>query len=103
MAREAGFQTVSVSFQGLEAAHDLQRGVQGAFRTALAAIDNLRAVGIGVSVNSQIGRAGMTDMEPLTELLMDHGIHSWQPSLTVPLGGPRTTRTCCWSPTRCWR
>jgi radical SAM protein with 4Fe4S-binding SPASM domain len=86
LAREAGFQTVSLSFEGLEATHDRLRGVRGTFHNALAALDNLRAAGIPVSANTQIGRAGMTEVEALTEVLMDHGIHSWQPSFTVPLG-----------------
>lgn len=85
-AFEAGFQTASVSFEGMEATHDRLRGVPGTFQNAIAALDNLRAAGVPVSVNTQIGRAGMTEVEALTELLMDHGIHSWQPSFTVPLG-----------------
>ncbi|MBI5513187.1 MAG: radical SAM protein [Deltaproteobacteria bacterium] len=85
-AAQAGFQSASVSFEGLEATHDRLRGIPGTFKSAMGALKNLQDAGVPVSANTQISRAGALEIEALTEVLMDAGIHSWQPSLTVPLG-----------------
>jgi radical SAM protein with 4Fe4S-binding SPASM domain len=85
-ARAAGLRSVSVSIDALEPMHDALRGVRGSFRAALDAIENLRAAGIHVSANTQIARPALTQIEPLFDRLADAGIHSWQVSMTVPMG-----------------
>ncbi len=85
-AKRAGVQSASVSVDALESMHDQLRGVQGSWRSALSAIENLRAVGIPVSANTQIARPALREIEALTELLFDRGVHSWQVSMTVPMG-----------------
>jgi len=85
-AKEAGVQSASVSVDALEELHDQLRAVKGSWRAALEAIKNLRDVGIPVSANTQITRPALPQIEPLTEILMDAGIHSWQVSMTVPMG-----------------
>lgn len=85
-ALEAGVQSVSVSVDALEELHDQLRGVKGSWRSALTAIANLKSVGIPVSVNTQISRPALTQIEPLVELLIEAGMHSWQVSMTVPMG-----------------
>ena len=84
--KDAGVQSASVSVDALEPLHDQLRGVKGSWRAAMEAIANLRAVGIPVSANTQIARPALRQIEPLTELLLDAGIHSWQVSMTVPMG-----------------
>ncbi len=84
--REAGVQSISVSVDALEGLHDQLRGVQGSWRAAMDAIRNLRAEGIPVSANTQIARPALTEVESLLELLIEAGIHSWQVSMTVPMG-----------------
>src|SRR4030095_3153455 len=56
-AAAAGLQSASVSIDGLEPTHDRLRGVVGSHRSALEAARNLKAAGIGLSVNTQINRA----------------------------------------------
>jgi radical SAM protein with 4Fe4S-binding SPASM domain len=85
-AKAAGIRSVSVSVDALEPMHDALRGVQGSFASAFAAIANLRAVGIPVSANTQIARPALTQIEPLFDRLTAAGIHSWQVSMTVPMG-----------------
>jgi radical SAM protein with 4Fe4S-binding SPASM domain len=85
-AKAAGVQSVSVSVDALEPLHDALRGVPGSFRAALAAIENLRAAGLPVAANTQISRPALTQIEPLIARLVEAGIHSWQVSLTVPMG-----------------
>src|SRR5579871_3053333 len=62
-AADAGVQSVSVSLDGMEAAHDRQRGLAGSFRAALAAIAHLREAGIPVAANSQINRLSFPDFD----------------------------------------
>jgi radical SAM protein with 4Fe4S-binding SPASM domain len=83
---EAGIDSVSVSLDGLEATHDRLRGLQGSFAAAVRAIDALRNAGVRVSANTQINRLSMPELEPLFELLVARGIHSWQIQLTVAMG-----------------
>jgi radical SAM protein with 4Fe4S-binding SPASM domain len=84
--RAAGAQAVGVSVDALEPLHDALRGVEGAFRSAMAAIDHLRAAGLRVSANTQISRPALREIEPLVERLIDRGIAAWQVSMTVPMG-----------------
>jgi radical SAM protein with 4Fe4S-binding SPASM domain len=85
-AREAGLQSVSVSVDGLEATHDALRGVKGSFKSAFEALANLRAAGMPVSANTQIGRASLAEIAEVFELLIAAGIHSWQVQITVAMG-----------------
>ncbi|GAB4212069.1 MAG: GDL motif peptide-associated radical SAM/SPASM maturase [Sandaracinaceae bacterium] len=85
-AAEAGLQSVSISIDGDEATHDRLRGVQGSYRAALEALENLRAAGIKVSVNTQINRLSMPMLGEVLELLGEKKCHSWQIQLTVAMG-----------------
>ncbi len=82
----AGLDSVSVSLDGLEAAHDAQRGVLGSFQSALGAIRALADAGVFVSVNTQINRQSVADLPALVELLVSAGVRAWQIALTVAMG-----------------
>jgi len=85
-ARAAGLMSVSVSLEATEAVHDRLRALTGSYRAALAALTNLRAVGIPVSVNTQINRWTWQDLPALLEVLIEKRAHAWQLALTVPMG-----------------
>ncbi len=55
-AKRAGVDSVSISLDGLEAAHDRQRGVRGSFAAGLSALGHLREAGVPFSANSQVNR-----------------------------------------------
>jgi radical SAM protein with 4Fe4S-binding SPASM domain len=82
----AGLRDASVSLDGLEATHDRLRGVQGSFRAALDAMDNLRAAGVRVNNNTQLNRLTLRDLPELLEVMIAHGSNAWQLQLTVPMG-----------------
>jgi radical SAM protein with 4Fe4S-binding SPASM domain len=71
---------------GLEATHDALRGVAGSFRAAFDALAELRAAGIAITSNTQIGRTNLPEIPALFELLAAAGIHSWQVQLTAAMG-----------------
>jgi radical SAM protein with 4Fe4S-binding SPASM domain len=85
-AAAAGLSNVGVSLDGLEAAHDQLRGLDGSYRAALRAIAHTRAAGIPVSVNTQLNRVSWRDLPGLLEVLIEQGAHAWQLQLTVPMG-----------------
>ncbi len=85
-AAEAGLAGVSISLDGLERTHDRLRGVAGSHAAALAALKNLRAAGIPVTVNTQINRLSVPELPALLELFASYGAHSWQCQMTVPMG-----------------
>ena len=85
-AKAAGIRNVSVSLDGLRATHDALRGVEGAYDSALAALRNLKAAGIAVTANTQIGRQNLAEIPEVFEVLAAHGIHTWQVQLTVAMG-----------------
>lgn len=82
----AGLRDASVSLDGLEATHDRLRGVQGSFRAALEAMNELRAAGVRVNNNTQINRLTMRDLPEQLEVMIEHGSSAWQLQLTVPMG-----------------
>ena len=83
---EAGIQSVSVSIDGLEPAHDKLRDRVGSWKRAFEALRHLREAGIHIAVNSQINQVNFGDHERLLELIADEGIHSWQLQITVAHG-----------------
>ncbi|MDP3275637.1 MAG: radical SAM protein [Deltaproteobacteria bacterium] len=84
--KAVGFRSVSVSIDGLEPMHDALRGVKGSWKAAFRALKSLKAAGIPVSVNTQITRPGLTQIEDTFDLLVQAGVHAWQVSQTVPMG-----------------
>ncbi|HEY2735581.1 MAG TPA: radical SAM protein [Polyangiales bacterium] len=85
-AAKAGLAGVSISLDGSPDTHDRLRGVVSSHERAVAALDHLRAAGVPVTVNSQINRLSMPELPALLELIAEHGAHSWQIQLTVPMG-----------------
>jgi radical SAM protein with 4Fe4S-binding SPASM domain len=85
-AYDAGMRAASVSIDGLEATHDDLRGVDGAFRSGLEALDNLARAGIRVSCNTQVGRSNLREIPQLFERIAAAGIRAWQLQLTTAMG-----------------
>src|SRR5688572_5010981 len=85
-AKQAGLLSASVSIDGMEATHDLQRGVKGSFASALEALKNLHEAGVAVSSNTQINKLSMPELADVLELIIVNGVHSWQIQLTVAMG-----------------
>jgi len=86
MAREAGVQSVAVSIDGLEETHDRLRAATGVFQAALEALENLRAAGVQVAINTQVNRLSMNELEAVFDIVHRVGAHGWQLQLTVPAG-----------------
>jgi radical SAM protein with 4Fe4S-binding SPASM domain len=86
-ARDAGLAAVSVSVDGLAEVHDEQRGLRGSFDAAMAAMENVRAVGgMRLTANSQVNRKNLHQLPELFTHLMDQGAKAWQVQLTAAMG-----------------
>jgi radical SAM protein with 4Fe4S-binding SPASM domain len=85
-ARAAGVRRIGVSIDGIGATHDRLRGRIGSFEAALAAAERITAAGIDFSVNSQINRVSLPELEAIARLIAEIGARAWQVQLTVALG-----------------
>lgn len=85
-AKAAGVVSIAISIDGLEATHDRQRGWAGSFQAAVAAVRHVVAAGIQASVNTQINRLSLMELEPLLDLLLAERIWAWGLQLTVAMG-----------------
>ncbi len=84
--KEAGLMSVSISIDGMEAAHDELRGLKGSYKSAFESMKNLKAAGIPFSANTQINRRNITEIPEVFETLVQAGIHSWQVQMTTAMG-----------------
>ncbi len=67
--KELGLSYAGISLDGLESAHDRLRGVNGAFRQALAGIRHCREAGIKVGLRVTMHRGNLADLPGLFDLL----------------------------------
>lgn len=84
--RKAGLGTVSVSLDGMEAAHDALRRRPGAWRLALRGLRCLQEAGFDPQVTTVVHRENLEDLDPLYQLLREMGITSWRPINVEPIG-----------------
>lgn len=83
---EAGLRTVGVSVDGLADLHDELRGVSGTFANAFKVIQRAREIGLGVTVNTQIGPRTIGQLPDLMAELIKARVTHWQIQLTVAMG-----------------
>lgn len=84
-AGDAGMANISVSLDGMEKAHDRQRG-KGSFAAATAAMQRIVDAGIKLASNMQLNRLSLPDLEAVAAQHVAMGVRAWQVQLTVPMG-----------------
>lgn len=72
--KEAGFQYVGVSLDGLETTHDNFRMVHGAFRQAVEGIRNSMAAGNKTGIRFTINKSNYADLSEIVQLIEREGI-----------------------------
>jgi MoaA/NifB/PqqE/SkfB family radical SAM enzyme len=85
-AKAAGLRRAGISVDGLRDWHDELRGVPGSFDAAVASLHRLREYGISTSVNTQIARAVLDQLDGILDVVVESGATNWQLQLTVPMG-----------------
>jgi heme b synthase len=85
--REAGFQRVSISIDGADAAtHDAFRGQVGSYEAALAGQRRLRAAGVATQINCTVARHNRGQLPALRELCLAIGAEALHLFVVVPVG-----------------
>ncbi|NLI76692.1 MAG: radical SAM protein [Candidatus Riflebacteria bacterium] len=72
--KEIGFIYVGISLDGLEGVNDKFRGVDGAFRNAMAGFRHCRAVGQRVGLRLTLTRRNVQDLEGIFDFIQAEGI-----------------------------
>ena len=83
---QAGMQRISISVDGLEAAHSAIRKRKDSFRQSARALEAIVAAGMDASANTHFNRLNQGDLEGLYEHLRVLGVRSWQIQITAALG-----------------
>lgn len=85
-AQQAGLFGIGVSLDGMKPLHDRVRGVIGSWHDGIRAMETAKAMGLGVSCNTQIGAETIPDLEPLFNRIIEAGATHWQLQITVAMG-----------------
>ncbi len=85
--RQADFQSIWTSVDGLPATHDQNRGEQGAFETTMNALRYYREIDIPLRVVNTLVHPGNRDQLPeLFERLKEAGMNRWRFALSTNVG-----------------
>ena len=84
--RAARFESVGVSVDGLRDTHDALRGVSGSFDAAISGLENLRAEGVVVTVNTQMNRLNLLEIPRVFDDVVLPRAKAWQVQITVAMG-----------------
>ncbi len=72
--KKLGLSYVGISMDGLEEVHDRFRGVKGAFKKAMEAVENCKAEGIKVGLRFTINRINASEIPGIFDLVKEHRI-----------------------------
>ncbi|QLG47620.1 TIGR04053 family radical SAM/SPASM domain-containing protein [Natrinema halophilum] len=87
---DAGLKRMAVSLDGASAdAHDSFRGEDGSFEETIRAVEDARAVGLPVQVNTTVCRRTVGELPAIRDLLTEIGAVMWSVFFLVPVGRGR--------------
>jgi Fe-coproporphyrin III synthase len=72
--KRIGLSYVGISLDGMEAVNDKFRGVTGAFKKAMAGIENCKAAGIKVGLRFTVNKANVEEIPKIFDLLEERDI-----------------------------
>ncbi len=85
--KEAGISRMAVSIDGADAeTHDKLRGVAGSFAMTHRIMDDARAAGLPIQVNTTLTPDTYGQLEAIADMLEPHGIALWSLFLIIPVG-----------------
>ena len=87
---DAGLKRMAVSLDGASAeTHDAFRGEEGSFAETIRAVEDARAAGLPVQVNTTVCQQTVDELPAIRELLADLGAVMWSVFFLVPVGRGR--------------
>lgn len=84
--RDAHFDYVGVSLDGIGATHDRFRGMPGAYQAALGGLRRCRDLGMRVGIRFSVSRRNLNDLPAIMDLMESEEIHRGYVSHLVPSG-----------------
>lgn len=84
-AADAGINILAISLDGLETTHDKIRR-PGSFQRVLQALRIIRSKGLDVMIITTVNRMNINELQPLREVLINHGVRGWQIQMGLPMG-----------------
>ena len=87
---DAGLKRMAVSLDGASAeTHDAFRGEEGSFAETVQAVEDARAAGLPVQVNTTVCQQTVGELPAIRELLTELGAVMWSVFFLVPVGRGR--------------
>lgn len=87
---DAGLKRMAVSLDGATPeAHDAFRGEDGSFEETIRAVEDARAAGLPVQVNTTVCRGTVEELPGIRDLLTEIGAVMWSVFFLVPVGRGR--------------
>ncbi|QCS42963.1 TIGR04053 family radical SAM/SPASM domain-containing protein [Natrinema versiforme] len=87
---DAGLKRMAVSLDGASPeSHDAFRGEDGSFEETIRAVEDARAAGVPVQVNTTVCRQTVSELPEIRELLTEIGAVMWSVFFLVPIGRGR--------------
>ncbi|HOJ44212.1 MAG TPA: radical SAM protein, partial [Syntrophorhabdaceae bacterium] len=87
MCKKAGIKRISISLDGKDKhSHDTFRGVEGAFDSALSAVELLKEIGLPFQINTTITLENIHELDKIYDLTKKLGACAWHVFMLVPVG-----------------
>ncbi|MGQ3414187.1 TIGR04053 family radical SAM/SPASM domain-containing protein [Natrinema sp. LN54] len=87
---DAGLKRMAVSLDGASPeTHDAFRGEDGSFEETIRAVEDARAAGVPVQVNTTVCRQTVSELPEIRDLLTEIGAVMWSVFFLVPIGRGR--------------
>jgi MoaA/NifB/PqqE/SkfB family radical SAM enzyme len=91
--RDAGLARLAVSLDGsTPEAHDAFRRVRGSHRFTMRIIDDARALGLPLQINTTVSRETVDDLPAIAEVLAGTGAVLWALFFLIPVGRANATQ-----------
>ncbi len=89
--KKSGVGTVAISIDGVKETHDQIRK-KGSFERSMKAFDLLNKHGQYSGAITSINKSNIDQLEDLKNILIDHGVNSWQLQICIPMGNMKDHR-----------
>lgn len=88
---DSGIDTISISIDGLEAEHDMFRGLSGSYKKAMNGIDVLKKVGVEPEIVTVVHKNNIHQLNDLYKIFKKFPIYQWRLINIEPIGRANQT------------
>lgn len=84
-AKNAGFQTIGISIDGLQKTHDAIRRI-GSYERDLNHMKQIRKAGLNSCVVTTVHEGNFAELEGMYQEFLEAGVNTWQLQIALPMG-----------------